>query len=152
MSHGERFCKWDPTLSKRIILLTESEENWWAGGNCKTAVWVEEQAWDTLFNRRNRPWSGAGSEGSGGEEKRECFRHRCRDIGKILVDLACEHIESFLQFLNWILNIIHSARHIVGVQKIYWMDLCTLLNLIPENSLRIVLCTGVRLALSLHLH
>ena len=48
-------------------------------------------------------------EGSGGtasgiftvpEEKRECFGHRCIDIGKPLVDLACEHIESFLRSLN----------------------------------------------------
>ena len=43
-----------------------------------------------------RSWQG----GQWGRRKRECFGHRCRDIGKILVDLACEHIESFLQFLN----------------------------------------------------
>ena len=52
-----------------------------------------------------RSWQG-GQWGTGSgiftvpEEKRECFGHRCIDIGKPLVDLACEHIESFLRSLN----------------------------------------------------
>ena len=90
----------------------------------------------------DRGWQG-GQWGTGSGiltlpgEKRKCFGHRCMDIGKTLVDLACEHIEIFLQFLNWILSIIHSARHAVGVQKIYWMDLYTLLTYsreFPKNN------------------
>ena len=53
----------------------------------------------------DRGWQG-GQWGTGSGiltlpgEKRKCFGHRCMDIGKTLVDLACEHIEIFLQFLN----------------------------------------------------
>lgn len=37
VSHGDRFCKWDPTLSKGISLLTGRERKL-MGGNCKSEV------------------------------------------------------------------------------------------------------------------